>query len=44
LSLMALARLKESLAGLADQAAWLQDARSRQFLLDKTRQCLEKIG
>jgi MoxR-like ATPase len=44
LSLTALARLKESLAGLADQAAWLQDARSRQFLLDKTRQCLERIG
>jgi len=44
LSLTALARLKELLAGLADQAAWLQDARSRQFLLDKTRQCLEKIG
>jgi MoxR-like ATPase len=44
LSLTALARLKESLAGLADQAAWLPDARTRQHLLDKTRHCLEKIG
>ena len=44
LSLTALGRLRERLGELADQAAWLSDARSRQFLLDKTRQCLERIG
>lgn len=44
LSLAALTRLKERLASLADQAAWLGDAKSRQHLLDKTRQTLAKIG
>lgn len=44
LSLTALGRLKERLADLADEAAWLSDAKARKFLLDKTRQCLEKIS
>ncbi len=44
LSLTALSRLKERLADLADQAAWLNDTKTRTFLLEKTRQCLERIG
>lgn len=44
LSLAALARLKERLADIADQAAWLPEEESRKFLLDRSRRCLERIG
>ena len=44
LSLTALGRLKERIADLADQAAWLADAKSRNFLLDRARSCLERLG
>jgi MoxR-like ATPase len=44
LSLSAAARLRERLAGLADQAAWLADARTRDHLLHRTRQCLTRLG
>jgi MoxR-like ATPase len=44
LSLSAAARLRERLAGLADQAAWLGDARARDHLLQRTRQCLTRLG
>jgi MoxR-like ATPase len=42
--LAALARLRERLAALADQAAWVADARARQHLLDRAGQLLEQIG
>jgi MoxR-like ATPase len=44
LTLSAAARLRERLAGLADQAAWLGDARTRDHLLERTRKCLSRIG
>jgi len=44
LSLAALSRLKERIAVVADQAAWLSEANSRKFLLDRARRCLEQIG
>jgi MoxR-like ATPase len=44
LTLSAAARLRERLAGLADQAAWLAEARVRDHLLERTRQCLNKLG
>ena len=43
LSLAALARLKERLADLADQATWVVEPQTRDFLLQRTRQCLEKL-
>jgi MoxR-like ATPase len=44
LSLSAAARLRERLGGLADQAAWLGDARVRDHLLERTSQCLTRLG
>lgn len=44
LSLSEIARLRERLSGLADQAAWLGDARVRDHLLERTRQCLTRLG
>jgi MoxR-like ATPase len=44
LTLSAAARLRERLAALADQAAWLGDARTRDHLLERTRQCSKKLG
>jgi MoxR-like ATPase len=44
LTLSAAARLRERLAGLADQAAWLGDAQARDHLLRRTRQCLSRLG
>jgi MoxR-like ATPase len=44
LTLSAAARLRERLAGLADQAAWLGDAATRDHLLQRTRQCLSRLG
>jgi MoxR-like ATPase len=44
LALSAVARLRERLADLADRAAWLTEPKSRTYLLDRTRKCLEKLG
>jgi MoxR-like ATPase len=44
LTLSATARLRERLAGLADQAAWLGDARTRDHLLERTRRCMGRLG
>jgi MoxR-like ATPase len=44
LALTALARLRERVAELADQAAWLADAQQRKHLLDRARQTLERLG
>ncbi len=44
LKLAAVARLRENLASLADQAAWLSDAASRSHLLERTRKLLERLG
>jgi MoxR-like ATPase len=44
LPLTALARLKERVADIADRAAWLLDARSRNHLLERTRKYLERLG
>jgi MoxR-like ATPase len=44
LSLGAVARLREQLAALADQAAWLPDANGRGHLLRQVRACLEQLG
>ena len=44
LSLSAAARLRERLGGLADQAAWLGDAQVRDHLLERTSQCLTRLG
>ncbi len=43
LSLANLARLRERFADLADQAAWVAEIKSRDFLLERTRQCLEQL-
>jgi MoxR-like ATPase len=42
--LAALARLREQAADLADQAAWLTDLPSRDHLLARARQYLERLG
>jgi hypothetical protein len=44
LNLTALARLKDRLADVADQAAWLSEPNVRKHLLERTRQCLERMG
>ncbi len=44
LSLTALARLRERVAGLADRAAWVADDRSRNHLLEQARQLREQLG
>lgn len=44
LSLTALARLRERVAGLADRAAWVADDRSRNHLLEQARQLRERLG
>jgi MoxR-like ATPase len=43
LSMAALTRLRERLADLADQATWVGDQKARDHLLQRTRQCLEKL-
>lgn len=43
LSLVELARMKERLADLADQATWVRDTRSRDFLLQRARECMAKL-
>jgi MoxR-like ATPase len=43
-SLLALARLRERVAGLADRAAWVADEEPRQHLLQQTKRLLEHLG
>jgi MoxR-like ATPase len=43
-SLSALARLKERVTQLADQAAWVGDQQDRDFLLMRARRFLERLG
>lgn len=44
LTLIAVVRLKERLAELSDQAAWIGDAKQRTHLMERTQKCLEKLG
>jgi MoxR-like ATPase len=44
LTLSAAARLRQHLADLADRAAWLPDFDARTHLMERARQCLEKLG
>jgi MoxR-like ATPase len=42
--LLALARLRERVAGLADRAAWVRDDDARQHLLQRSGQLLKRLG
>ena len=44
LSLSQIARLKDRLALLGDQAAWIRDEAIRKHLSEKVRGCLQKLG
>jgi MoxR-like ATPase len=44
LSLVAGARLRERVAQLADQAAWVGDEQARRYLLERTSKLLERLG
>jgi MoxR-like ATPase len=44
LSLAAVARLRNRLAELADRAAWLPEPKNRDYVLERARRCLEKLG
>ena len=44
LNLTALSRLKERVADLADQAAWITDSKGRTHLLERTRKCMDRLG
>jgi MoxR-like ATPase len=44
LSLTALARLRERITDLADRAAWVADEGSRNHLLERTNQLIERLG
>ena len=44
LSLLALARLRERLSGLADRAAWVVDEKARRHLLARSGKLLERLG
>jgi MoxR-like ATPase len=44
LSLVALARLRERVAELADRAAWVQDEQARRHLVGRSGQILERLG
>jgi MoxR-like ATPase len=44
LSLVAIARLREQVARLADRAAWVRDDPARQHLLQRTGQLLQQLG
>jgi MoxR-like ATPase len=44
LSLLALARLRERLAALADRAAWVVDEKARRHLLERSGKLLEHLG
>ena len=43
-SLTALARFRERLSGLSDQAAWVGDEKARKHLLEKTGELLKRLG
>jgi MoxR-like ATPase len=43
-SLLALARLRERVAALADRAAWVADEPSRRHLLERSGQILKRLG
>lgn len=43
MAMSTLVRLRERLADIADQAAWITDPRTRDFLLQRTRELLEKL-
>jgi MoxR-like ATPase len=43
-SLTVLARLRERVAGLADQAAWIGDEAARKHLLERSGQLLKRLG
>jgi MoxR-like ATPase len=44
LSLSALARLRDRVSSLADQAAWVGEAQSRTYLLEKAKKLLHRLG
>jgi MoxR-like ATPase len=44
LKLGEISRLKEQLAALADQAAWVAEPAAKSHLLDRIRKCSEKLG
>jgi MoxR-like ATPase len=44
LKLGAVARVKEQLAVLADQAAWIADAGRKSYLRERVRKCLDRLG
>ena len=44
LTLSAAARLREQVAELGDQAAWLADTKDRAHLVERARKCLEQLG
>ena len=44
LKLGAIARVKEQLAVLADQAAWVADADRKSYLRERVRKCLDRLG
>ncbi len=43
-SLLALARLRERVTGLADRAAWVADESARKHVLQQTKRLLERMG
>ena len=44
LSMASVARLRERVADLADRSAWVGDASSREHLIKRTSQLMEKLG
>lgn len=44
LTLSQIARLKERLASLSDQIAWIRDEKVRQHLSEQVRKCWQKLG
>lgn len=44
LAMVALARLRERIAAVSDQAAWVADEASRRHLLERARQLLRRLG
>jgi MoxR-like ATPase len=44
LTLSQLARLRDRLTALADQAAWVRDDRVRQHLTEQVRKCWQRLG
>lgn len=44
LNLTMIGRLKERIAEVADQAAWLSDSKARAHLLERTRETMQRLG